>query len=207
MTSTYRGRYRREVDDGHRRGYKDDSYSGRSRQVRKDLIKPIPIDLKPSGILTKYLHLTTDNVKPLIDADVRNKYSPPEDAVIPDSINCKIHIFKYNEDTNKQTEIPLYNFKSFFIIGRDEELSDITISKDNEDGDLVSKQHLVIQFRKNNNGIVNCYILDLGSTNGTFLNDADDELPKKRFIQLKNKDVFRLGDPDSVLEFMVIEDQ
>lgn len=172
-------------------------------ESKRQIVDPIPISLKPSGILTKYLHQTSNTT-----TDTVNEYSPPDDAIIPTSSNCSFHLFKYNRDTDTQVEIPLYDFKSYFILGRDEEQCDITILKETEDGDLVSKQHAVLQFRKGNNDAssVKCFLLDLGSTNGTFLNESMDELPKKRFIQLKDKDYFCLGDPESVLEFMVIED-
>lgn len=179
----------------------------RFHELKKEAVKPIPIDLKPSGILTRYLHQTSNPVTNIGATDIRNKYSPPDDAVIPTSSNCHIHLFKYNRDTDKQVEIPLFNFKSYFIFGRDEELSDITIAKETEDGDLVSKQHAVLQFRKGTDDTVKCFLLDLGSTNGIFLNESLEELPKKRFIQLKDRDYFCLGDPESVLEFMIIEDK
>ena len=166
---------------------------------------PIPIDLRPSGVLTKYLHLSTG--PNLGSHDARSKYAAPEDAVVPTRKNCAFHLFKYNEETDTQVEVPLLNYKSYFVFGRDAELADVLVA-DDEDGDLVSKQHAVLQFRKGGpeNGNVRCYLMDIGSTNGTFLNDDKVELPTKRFIQLKNNDVFKLGDYDSVLEFMVIED-
>lgn len=178
-----------------------------NRSVKKCAFKPITIDLRPSGILTKYMHITENPSTSLKVNDIGNKYTPPEDEIVPDSMNCKIHLFKYNKETDQQVEIPVYSFKSYFVIGRDEELSDIVISTDNEDGGLVSKQHAVLQFKKDVNNNANCYLLDLKSTNGTFLNDADEELPSQRYIQMKNNDFFRLGDPDSVLEFMIIQDE
>lgn len=176
-----------------------DNYSFSSRR------KPIPIDLRPSGILTKYLDTTTKSSSAISSNGIKSKYAPPKDEIIPTSDTCKFHLFKYNEKTDKQIEIPLFNFKSFFIFGRNSELSDIILS-DEEDGDLLSKQHAVLQF-KQLNGIVKCYLIDIGSTNGTFLNDDKVELPKKRYIELKNNDVFKLGDYESIIEFMVIEDK
>lgn len=169
--------------------------------------KPIPIDLRPSGILTKYLHLLPATSENIIITNSKSKYAPPEDEIIPTADNCNIHLFKYNEELDKQIEIPLYNYKSYFIFGRDAEISDIILS-DEEDGDVVSKQHAVIQFResKEDKSKVKCYLMDLGSTNGTFLNDDKVELPTKRYIELKNNDFFKLGDYDSIIEFMILED-
>lgn len=178
----------------------------------------IPIDLKPSGILTKYLHITNPEL-----SLSKSKYFPPGDAIIPTPVNCRFHIFKYNEETDVQTEIPIYNYKSFFIIGRDENIADIVVPE-SEDGDLVSKEHAVLQFRKNevgdigtdeiksgdgnsNSEVAKLYLMDTGSTNGTFLNDEKNELPTKRYIELKNNDVFKVGDYESILEFMIIEDE
>lgn len=166
---------------------------------------PIPVDLTPSGVLTRYLHLS-DVTKSLSESDTKSKYSPPDDEIVPTPENCHIHLFKYNERTDKQTEIPIYNFKSYYIIGRDKELADIVVSEE-EDGYLVSKEHTVLQFRKSKLGQVNCYIMDLKSTNGTFLNDSKEEIPSKRYIELKDKDFFKLGDYNSVLEFMVVHDK
>lgn len=199
---TYRSR---RSDRGNEDRNKSKSKStSNSKPEQKQKPKRIPVDLKPSGILTKYLHLSD---KSSISAnDVKSKYTPPKDEIIPTPNNCRYHLFKYNEKTDEQIEIPLLNYKSFFIFGRNKEISDIVID-DDEDGDLVSKQHAVLQFRDlKNDGMARLYLLDMGSTNGSFLNDDKVELPTRRFIELKNNDVFKLGDYDSILEFMVIED-
>lgn len=206
-------------DRGRDRDSHERSNTQRSTSSSTSAPSPIPIDLRPSGILTKYLHLSSgqNNLTP---TDTRSKYAPPEDGIVPTRENCDFHLFKYNEETDKQVEVPLLNYKSFFVFGRDPELADIVLA-DEEDGDLVSKQHAVLQFRRSpkgpntdhdvdgdgDGGNVCCYLMDLGSTNGTFLNDDKSELPKKRYIQLKGNDVFKLGDYDSVVEFMLLEDK
>ncbi|KAG0678881.1 Smad nuclear-interacting protein 1 [Pichia californica] len=188
-----------KVRKSYRNQYNNSNYNTRlSNKFDNNHPTPIPIDLRPSGILTKYI--SNENI-------IKSKYIPPDDEIIPTFENCNIHLFKFNEETNKQIEIPIFNFKSYFIFGRDNEISDIIIS-DNEDGDLVSKQHAVLQFRlKNDEKVVKCYLIDLGSTNGTFLNDDKTELPSKRFIELKNNDVFKLGDSESIIEFMIVENK
>ena len=212
--------YRHEYRDEHRpqdyQSEKRHSFRRPEHQVStmsstQQSIKPIPIDLKPSGILTKYLHLQQNPVGN-DNAGLKesgSKYAPPDDAVVPTAQNCPFHLFKYNDDTKKQVEVPIFNFKSYFLFGRDSELCDIVIDKDTEDGDLVSKQHAVLQFKKSKKvpDRVDCFIMDMGSTNGTFLNDSDVELPSKRYIQLKNKDFIRFGDYDAVVEFMIVEDK
>lgn len=211
----YRDKYGETGGNRHsyeREGYKIDRnsrtnyYGDRDRNSRGNIpVKRLKVSLKPSGVLTKYINTNQiDSEGNKITLENNSKYSPPEDACIPDS-NCKIHLFKYNEETKEQTEIPLINYKSFFIFGRDDSLADIIISP-REDGDLISKRHAVLQFRKFSNNEVKLYLLDLKSTNGTFLNDEKTELPTNRFIELRNKDTFRLGDYNSILEFILITD-
>lgn len=201
----YRNPRRNNYNRPNPRDYKRYS-NGPVHTSKVEKVKPIPIDLKPSGILTRYLHLSNPGAgSPIRESDARAKYAPPDDSIIPTAKNSNFHLFKYNEETKQQTEIPLFNYKSFFLIGRDAELADIVI-QDDEDGDLVSKQHAVLQFRKSEKGVVCCYLMDLGSTNGTFLNDSREELPTKRYIQLKNNDVFKFGDYESIVEFSVIMD-
>lgn len=202
-------KYRDDRSRDDRRNYHRTSRRNDDSRYETSIAKPKRIDPRPSGILVKYADFQrAPSSQKLTVIDTLNKYTPPEDEIIPTKENCNYHLFKYNEDTEKQIEIPLYNFKSFFIFGRDKELSDIVIDEETEDGDLVSKQHAALQFRKNkdSDNSVTCYIIDLGSTNGIFLNGSEVELPKKRYIQLKNKDYFKLGDYDSILEFTVIQD-
>lgn len=217
----YRDKHRETGGSRHsyeREGYKIDRMSktndyrdrdrdrDRDRNSRDNMpVKRLKVSLKPSGILTKYINTNQlDSEGNKIILENKSKYSPPDDSFIPDS-SCKIHLFKYNEETKKQTEVPLINYKSFFILGRDNSSADIIISPQ-EDGDLISKQHAVLQFRKFSNNEVKLYLLDLKSTNGTFLNNEKTELPTNRFIELKNKDTFRLGDYNSILEFILITD-
>lgn len=204
------GRHKHRERDGKGVQWQDGGEGGQRKPAGVSAATtPIPIDLRPSGVLTKYLHLSAG--QKVAPHDARAKYAPPEDAVVPTKENCAFHLFKYNEETDTQEEVPLLNYKSYFVFGRDAELADVVVA-DDEDGDLVSKQHAVLQFRRGRDATadaagVRCYLMDIGSTNGTFLNDDKAELPTKRYVQLKNNDVFKLGDYDSVLEFMVLEDR
>ncbi|HMB01720.1 MAG TPA: FHA domain-containing protein [Spirochaetota bacterium] len=74
-------------------------------------------------------------------------------------------------------KIPLV---SKITIGRDKE-NDIVI-----DDKMTSRYHAVIQKIKND-----FFIQDLGSTNGTFVNDR--QTPKEKYVKLKAGDAIRIG--------------
>jgi smad nuclear-interacting protein 1 len=63
-----------------------------------------------------------------------------------------------------------------------------------------SKQHAAFQFRMRN-GKVCLYIIDLQSTNGTFLND--EQIQDSRYYQVRNKDVITFG--QSKRKYVMIE--
>jgi smad nuclear-interacting protein 1 len=160
---------------------------------------PIKIDLTPSGILTE----TISNNEGIVNnnSNSKSKYVPPDDAFECTYETCPLYLFKYKESGDKMTKIPIMNKKSYYIIGRDKELADIGIS-DDEESELLSKEHAVLQYRKTKNDEISCYIMDLNSTNGTYLNR--EKLPKRRYVELKHDDSFTFGDPMSNTVFMVL---
>jgi len=73
----------------------------------------------------------------------------------------------------------------------------------------ISKQHAVIQFRLRNiesdDGLkttqkITPYIMDLKSTNHTYLNG--EQIEHSRYIELKEKDVLKFG--DSTREYVLV---
>ena len=117
------------------------------------------------------------------------KFSEPPEARIP-TTRWKLYIFKGDEPLE-----PLRIYKqSFFLCGRDRQVADIAT-----DHPSCSKQHAVIQFRQtaveDHMGqtllTVNPYVMDLESTNGTFIND--ERIEPRRYYQFLEKDVLRFG--------------
>ncbi|QPG75491.1 hypothetical protein FOA43_002846 [Brettanomyces nanus] len=136
-------------------------------------------------------------------------YLPPPDQVLP-SKSMRYHLFKFDDKVGTENEVPLINGRSFLVVGRDPDLADIVIDIDTEDGGLVSKRHAVFQFRKPSSvedSSIKLYLLDLGSTNGTFLNGNNVELPKRRYIEMKGHDRLKFGDPESDTEFVIVEEE
>lgn len=137
----------------------------------------LQVSLKPTGTLAKFPGRRS-----------KSKYSPPIDAWYLKK-GGKWHIFKIMPDSpNSKSELNLINGKSFVLIGRDKEASDVLIGPPYDD--LVSKEHCVFQFRESEK----LYLIDLKSTNGTWLNG--NEIPSQRYIELKHGDRIRLGEWD-----------
>ncbi|VEU22837.1 DEKNAAC103939, partial [Brettanomyces naardenensis] len=164
-----------------------------------------PTVLKPSGILTSSA-ISSHGSSAISShgssarAAEKTYYSEPADAVVPTG-DTGYHLFKFNDRLKTEEEVPLANYKSYLVIGRDSTLADIVIDKETEDGDVVSRRHAVIQFRKGGTGI-KAYLLDLGSSNGSFLNGT--EVPPKRYIELRDGDRMRFGDDRGVVEFVLL---
>ena len=82
--------------------------------------------------------------------------------------------------------------QSAYLFGRDQRIADVFVEHPS-----LSKQHCVLQYRavpdKASEGEIRCkpYLMDLGSTNGTFVNG--ERLESARYYELRRKDVFTLG--------------
>ena len=100
---------------------------------------------------------------------------------------------------------PIELASSCFLIGKDERICDILCLNPS-----ISRQHSVVQFRMiskmNVEGdyseSVKPYIMDLGSTNGTFLND--EQVEPSRYYELLHKDVLRFGHSDRL--YVIVKD-
>lgn len=103
------------------------------------------------------------------------QWTEPVDARAP-SIAWRLYVFKNGEVVDT-----LYVYRqSAYLIGRDAQVADIVVAHPS-----CSKQHAVIQFRyteKKGVMAVRPYIMDLESTNGTFLNGERIECSK--YIEL-----------------------
>lgn len=94
--------------------------------------------------------------------------------------------------------------KSAFLVGRDKAVADILTEHAS-----CSKQHAVLQYRlfqkETADGLgfeqeVRPYIMDLNSTNSTFLNGK--KIDGARYIELREKDVLKFG--ESTREYVLM---
>lgn len=88
--------------------------------------------------------------------------------------------------------------QSGYLLAKDRRVADIPL-----DHPSCSSQHAALQFRmthkrersadgtERDTKLVRPYVMDLGSTNGTFLND--EKLEPQRYVELREKDVLRFG--------------
>jgi smad nuclear-interacting protein 1 len=117
------------------------------------------------------------------------KFSEPPEARMPVK-RWRLYIFKGEEQLE-----PLRIYKqSFFLCGKDRQVVDIPT-----DHPSCSRQHAVIQYRQitteDEFGApvtqIKPYLMDLESTNGSFINDA--RLEPRRYYEILEKDVLKFG--------------
>jgi len=129
------------------------------------------------------------------------KYSEPAEARKPKK-KWRLYVFKGNE------ELPILYIhrQSAYLLGRDRKVADIPL-----DHPSCSKQHSALQYRlmpfTREDGTsgrrVQLYIMDLGSANGTFVNN--NKIEPQKFVQLLEKDVLKFG--FSSREYVLLHDQ
>ncbi|KAH3679934.1 hypothetical protein WICMUC_000677 [Wickerhamomyces mucosus] len=186
---SYRG-FRPRSDDNVE-SYNKQNYNYREKTPSTAIVKKKP-NFKPSGLLAK----ESNNFK-----GIQLKYNEPGDS--PSDLSQLEHeyfLYSYKKHSNIPSEHAL-NGKKFHLLGRDDKVVDIWINEDS-----ISKQHAVIQFRNIKTSVgeieIKPYIIDLESSNGTFIND--DEIPPSRYVELKDKDSITFGDSDIENIFIVI---
>ncbi|NWT03074.1 SNIP1 protein, partial [Mionectes macconnelli] len=117
------------------------------------------------------------------------KYSEPPEARVPKT-RWRLYPFKNDEFL----PVMYIHRQSAYLLGRHRRIADIPI-----DHPSCSKQHAVFQYRlveyTRADGTVGRrvrpYIIDLGSGNGTFLNNQ--RIEPQRYYELKEKDVLKFG--------------
>ncbi|KAJ2716437.1 Smad nuclear-interacting protein 1 [Coemansia spiralis] len=114
-------------------------------------------------------------------AGVELKYSEPAEARRPANAHWRIYVFKNGKDTDMHH----VDTASAFLFGRDRRVADVPI-----DHPSCSSQHAVLQYRLVG-GAIKPYLMDLASTNGTFLNG--EQIPEQRYVELRSEDVVRFG--------------
>lgn len=154
-----------------------DGKEGAEEKAKK---KPKPV-FEKSGLL-RDAALTNE-------AGVVNMYVACEDSAMP---NKKWVLIPLKGEEVLET-IPLHR-QEWYLIGKDRDVVHIP-----SDHPSCSRQHAVIQFRRrvseNEYGertvAVVPYVMDLGSTNGTFLNKI--RLDKMRYVELRHKDMLQFA--------------
>ncbi|GJR17055.1 reverse transcriptase domain-containing protein [Tanacetum coccineum] len=140
---------------------------------------------KPSFELSGKLAAETNRVK-----GVTLLFTEPPDARKPD-IRWRFYVFKGGESFND----PLYvHRQTCYLFGRERRVADIPT-----DHPSCSKQHAVLQYRQVDKELpdgmlakeIKPYIMDLGSTNGTFING--NRIEAERYYELMEQDTVKFG--------------
>lgn len=117
------------------------------------------------------------------------KYAEPPEAMKPKK-RWRLYTFK-----GEETLPTLYvHRQSAYLIGRDRKIADMPV-----DHPSCSKQHAVLQYRLmpftredgSKGKRTKPYIIDLGSTNGTYVNG--DRIEAQRYVELFEKDCLKFG--------------
>ncbi|XP_074642231.1 uncharacterized protein LOC141899692 [Tubulanus polymorphus] len=185
--------HRRKRDElGHRRDRNNPGeFSGQDQNS-----KPQTNEAKPDFALSGKLTEDTNTYKGVVI-----KYNQPPEARKPRK-RWRLYPFKGEEG------LPVLHIhrESAFLIGRERRVVDIPT-----DHPSCSKQHAVLQFRlvefrRNDGNIgrrVRPYIIDLGSTNGTYVNNK--RIDSERYVELIEKDVLKFG--FSTREYVLLHDK
>lgn len=145
-------------------------------------------DYGSSGLLAKEALLEDKGLR-AAKGDLDKLYHEPEDARMPD-LKWRLYVLKGNE----VSDFYHVHRQSCYKLGRDRNTVDIPT-----DHPSCSKEHCVIQFRSRpgfdheGNTVVSVkpYLLDLSSTNGTFLNGR--RIESLRYYELKLNSVIKTG--------------
>ncbi len=109
------------------------------------------------------------------------KYSEPPEARKPKT-RWRFYVFKGDET------LPTLHLhrQSAYLIGKDRKIADVPV-----DHPSCSRQHAVFQYRLVEGRGIRPYIIDLESSNGTYLNNK--RIDAKRYYELKEKDMLKFG--------------
>merc|ERR1712112_707285 len=116
-------------------------------------------------------------------------FTEPPDAVEPTN-KWRFYIFKKGEEQN----IIHVHRKSGFLFGKDRRVVDVAT-----DHPTCSKQHAVMHFRQRGEEVIP-YIMDLESTNGSFVNG--NQIEPARYLEIKHADVLKFA--SSSREYVLI---
>ncbi|KAK9911307.1 hypothetical protein M0R45_035224 [Rubus argutus] len=128
-------------------------------------------------------------------------YNEPAEARKP-HVKWRLYVFKGGEVLDEPIKI---HRQSYYLFGRERRVADVPT-----DHPSCSKQHAVIQFRQveeeQPDGTlskdVKPYIMDLGSTNKTFVNES--AIEPQRYYELMEKDTIKFG--NSSREYVLLHE-
>jgi smad nuclear-interacting protein 1 len=117
------------------------------------------------------------------------KYNEPPEAKIPKK-RWRLYPFKGEQSL----DVLYIHRQSAYLIGRERKIADIPLLHPS-----ISKQHAVLQYRLVNHeredGVtvkrVKPYVIDLESTNGTYVNN--NRIEPSRYVELMEKDLIKFG--------------
>lgn len=124
------------------------------------------------------------------------KFTEPPEARTPNT-RWRLYVFKKkknnNEDDGGVIQTLHLSKQSAYLFGRERKVADVPV-----DHPSLSKQHCVLQYRalpdkQDRERKLKCkpYLMDLGSTNGTFING--ERIDDARYYELRKGDVITLG--------------
>ncbi|XP_060906126.1 smad nuclear-interacting protein 1 [Labrus mixtus] len=174
----------RRRENRQRREENQEEDFGRSEEGDDDS-NPAPAEMeKPNFGLSGALTEDTNTFRGVVI-----KYNEPPEARIPKR-RWRLYPFKNDEPL----PVMYIHRQSAYLLGRQRKIADIPI-----DHPSCSKQHAVFQYRLveftradgTSGRRVRPYIIDLGSGNGTYLNNQ--RIESQRYYELKEKDVIKFG--------------
>lgn len=174
----------RRRENRQRREENQDHDFGQSEGGSSDTNAPPPDKEKPNFELSGALTEDTNTFRGVVI-----KYNEPPEARIPKR-RWRLYPFKNDEPL----PVMYIHRQSAYLLGRQRKIADIPI-----DHPSCSKQHAVFQYRLvaftradgTTGRRVRPYIIDLGSGNGTYLNNQ--RIEAQRYYELKEKDVLKFG--------------
>lgn len=190
------GRERDEVTSSRGAEDGDDDYDSVAKMKAAEEALEAKNKQNPSFELSGKLAAETNRVR-----GITLLFNEPPEARKPD-IRWRLYVFKAGEVLNE----PLYvHRQSCYLFGRERRVADVPT-----DHPSCSKQHAVLQFRQvekeKPDGMlskqVRPYVMDLGSTNGTFIND--NRIEPQRYYELFEKDTIRFG--NSSREYVLLHE-
>lgn len=161
-----------------------------------DQKKPVKDKEKPNFAVSGKLAEDTNTFNGVVI-----KYNEPKEARKP---KRRWRLYPFKGETSLDF-IPIHR-QSAYLLGRSRLIADIPI-----DHPSCSKQHAVLQYRlmdyKKDDGTVGRrlrpYIIDLDSSNGTFVNNK--KIEPRRYVELLEKDIIKFG--YSSREYVILHDQ
>ena len=137
---------------------------------------------------------------------VKLKYTEPPEARKPDKL-WRLYVFKAGKALEGEGSVLHVHRQSSYLLGRERRVVEIPT-----DHPSCSGQHAVLQFREVERECpttgfpkkhVFPYLIDLGSTNGTFINS--ERLEPQRYYQLLEGDTIKFG--SSSRDYVILHDK